>query len=67
MSNQEANNSLEEKLREEEELNSNTFIDNNKKNKDHNEGIGKPLTDSELNGLAAKQIKAELMGNKVST
>lgn len=28
--------------------------------------INNPLTDSELNALAAKQIKAELMGNTVS-
>lgn len=39
---------------------------NNEETKERQENIEKPLTDSELNTLAAKQIKAELMGNTVS-
>lgn len=35
--------------------------------KSDTENIDNPLTDSELNALAAKQIKAELMGNTVSS
>jgi len=40
---------------------------NSDKLKDNEECIEIALTDSELNALAAKQIKAELMGNTVST
>lgn len=35
------------------------------KNKDFEENFEKIFTDSELNALAAKQIKAELKGNTV--
>lgn len=59
----EANDSVKEKQKE---TNSNKYENDNKRTKEHNEDIEKPLTDSELNALAAKQIKAELMGNTVS-
>ncbi|XP_022170847.1 CWF19-like protein 2 [Myzus persicae] len=40
------------------------YSDNNDKTKEHKESVETPLTESELNALAAKQIKAEIMGNK---
>uniref|UniRef100_A0A2S2PA61 CWF19-like protein 2 n=1 Tax=Schizaphis graminum TaxID=13262 RepID=A0A2S2PA61_SCHGA len=36
----------------------------NDETQEHKETVEKPLTESELNALAAKQIKAEIMGNK---
>lgn len=50
----------------EEKTMSKKYSDNNDKPKEHKESVEKPLTDSELNALAARQIKAEIMGNKVS-
>ncbi|XP_025198919.1 CWF19-like protein 2 [Melanaphis sacchari] len=38
--------------------------DHNDKTNEQKESVENPLTDSELNALAAKQIKAEIMGNK---
>lgn len=49
------------------ETHSNKYVNDNEKSIDYNEDNEKPLTDSELNALAAKQIKAELMGNTVSS
>ncbi|XP_060867339.1 CWF19-like protein 2 [Metopolophium dirhodum] len=40
------------------------YSDNDDKTKEHKESVENPLTDSELNALAARQIKAEIMGNK---
>ncbi|CAI6349414.1 unnamed protein product [Macrosiphum euphorbiae] len=48
----------------EEKTMSKKYSDNNDKPKEHKESVEKPLTDSELNALAARQIKAEIMGNK---
>jgi len=42
------------------------YSDNNDKTKEHKESAETPLTESELNALAARQIKAEIMGNKVN-
>lgn len=53
---------VDEKYKE-KKLEHNTYLDNSEEPEEHFET---PLTDSELNALAAKQIKAELMGNTVS-
>jgi len=47
----------------EEKLEHNKYLDNDQKTKEHQDHFETPLTGSELNALAAKQIKAEMMGN----
>lgn len=51
-------------MHNEEETVTSKCLDNNEKATEQN--VEKSLTDSELNALAAKHIKAELMGNTVS-
>lgn len=53
----------DEKKHKIENAESNKHLISNEKT---NDSVDKPFTDSELNALAAKQIKAEMMGNTVS-